>query len=101
MKSARIEFLEQAKRDLLEGYWFYESQQTGLGEYFLQHIYADIESLHNFAGIHSKAYSGYHRLLSKRFPYAVYYKLANDTAFIYAVVDGRRNPARIGRKLPG
>jgi hypothetical protein len=99
MKFARIEFLDQAKRDLLEGYWFYETQQTGLGEYFLEHIYSDMELLHSFAGIHTKVYGDYHRLLSKRFPYAIFYKMADDTAYIHAVVDCRRDPVWISRKL--
>ncbi len=45
MKSANIEYLDLAKSDLLAGYWFYEKQQTGLGEYFLSNIYSDIELL--------------------------------------------------------
>jgi len=101
MKFARIEFLDQAKWDLWEGYWFYESQQIGLGKYFLQQIYGDIELLHNFAGIHSKAYGDYYRLLAKRFPYAIFYKKIDDTAYIYAVIDCRRNPTWISGKLPG
>jgi len=100
MTFAKIKYLDQAKRDLLEGYWFYESQQAGLGAYFLENIYSDIESLHNFAGIHPKIYKDYQRLLSKRFPFAVFYKLSDDTAYVHAVIDCRRNPGWIAGKLP-
>ena len=99
MKSVKLEYLDQAKRDLVEGYRFYESQQSGLGMYFLENLYSDIESLHRFGGIHRKVYGGYCRLLSKRFPYAVFYKIADGTAYIYAVVDCRRNPAWIRGKF--
>ena len=64
----RIEILEEAKRDLVEGFHFYENQQDGLGSYFLANLYADIESLRIYAGIHNKLHAPYHRLLSKSFP---------------------------------
>jgi hypothetical protein len=51
----RIEILEEAERDLIEGFQFYENQEAGLGSYFRTNLYADIESLKNYAGIHSKA----------------------------------------------
>jgi len=41
----------------------------------------------------------YHRLLSKRFPFAVYYRVENDTVLVYAVLDCRRNPAWIRNKM--
>jgi hypothetical protein len=41
----RIEILDTAQRDLVEGFRFYEEQGVGLGSYFLTSLYADIESL--------------------------------------------------------
>ncbi|HVU37571.1 MAG TPA: type II toxin-antitoxin system RelE/ParE family toxin [Opitutales bacterium] len=99
MKSAKIAILDRARADLVEGHWFYEGQQPGLGARFLENIYADIESLRNFAGIHREVHRNHHRLLAKRFPYAIYYKLADQTASITAIVDCRRNPGTIAEKL--
>lgn len=87
----RIKILSTAEDDLEDGYHFYESQSEGLGTYFLDTLYSDIDSLAYFAGIH-RVVLGYHRLLSKRFPFAVYYSIAHDTAMVYAVLDCRRNP---------
>ena len=95
----RIEILDQAAEDLIEGFHFYEAQQTGLGSYFLSNLYDDIESLCLYGGIHRQAYRDYHRLLSKRFPFAVFYTVRDDTVFIQAVVDCRRDPAWIRRRL--
>lgn len=95
----RIQILDQAERDIIEGFHFYETQQSGLGDYFLASIYADIESLRLYAGIHGKAYKNYHRLLCKRFPFAVFYTVEKDTAFISAVLDCRRDPAWIREHL--
>ena len=95
----RIEILDQAVQDLIEGFHFYEDQQVGLGHYFLTNLYADIESLRIYAGIHRKAYRNYHRLLSKRFPFAMFYTVQDETVFVRAVVDCRRKPAWIRRHL--
>jgi len=62
----KIKILKSAKNDLREGFYFYESQQAGLGTYFLETLSSDIESLKLFAGIHSIHFEKYYRLLSKR-----------------------------------
>jgi len=51
------------------------------------------------AGVHPVYFGGFHRILSKRFPFAIYYKVANGQAMVYAVLDCRRNPAWIRKKL--
>jgi hypothetical protein len=94
----KIQVLDEAQQDLIDGYFFYELQDKGLGEYFLDSIYSDIESLHLVAGVHLNI-SGHYRLLSKRFPYGIYYKINNGTALIYAILDCRRNPSWIKEKL--
>ena len=62
-----IEVLDEAEQDLADGYAFYEGQSTGLGHYFLDSLFSDLESLYLYAGIHALHF-GYYRLLSKRFP---------------------------------
>ncbi len=95
----KIEVLDQAERDLIEGFHFYDEQRVGLGSYFLENLYADIESLRIYAGIHSKPYKDYFRLLSQRFPFAVFYKMREETVFIHAILDCRRDPAWIRARL--
>lgn len=47
-----IRIAASARRDLDEGYDFYESQEIGLGDYFLSSVKADIESLKVSGGVH-------------------------------------------------
>jgi plasmid stabilization system protein ParE len=96
----RILILPSARDDLSEGFDFYERQQAGLGDYFQESLFSDIESLRLYAGIHSKQF-GYHRLLSERFPYAVYYDQEGTTARVWAVLDCRSDPNAIREKLAG
>ncbi len=95
----KIKILTSAGHDLMDAYQFYEIQSKGLGTYFLKTLLADIDSLKINAGIHQLYFSKYHRLLSKRFPFAVYYKVQNKTVLIYAVLDCRMNPSSIQKKL--
>lgn len=96
----KIAILPSARDDLADGFDFYERQSEGLGAYFLESLYADIESLKLYAGIHRKVF-GLHRLLSKRFPYAAYYDLEGRTIRIWAVLDCRQNPERMRRRVTG
>lgn len=88
----KIHILDEAEQDLVEGCRFYEAQDAGLGDYFLDSLFSDIDSLQLFAGIHPQ-HCGFHRLLSKRFPFAIYYRLKGNLVRIHAVLDCRRDPA--------
>ena len=76
-----IRILGSALEDLHSGRQFYENQAEGVGEYFFDAVFADIDSLALYAGIHQKFF-GYHRLLAKRFPYAIYYKMDDPNTVI-------------------
>lgn len=93
-----IQILTPAKIDISNGADFYEYQAQGLGKYFLNTIFSDIESLRIYCGAHIKI-ENYYRLLSKRFPYAIYYKYDNETVYIYAVLDTRSNPIYTNERL--
>jgi hypothetical protein len=93
-----ITILPSARRDLAIGFAFYENQQRGLGDYFLESLFSDIDSLLLYGGIHRRVFGSY-RLLSKRFPYAIYYSLEGEALSVKAVLDCRRDPERIRIRL--
>jgi hypothetical protein len=95
----RIRISDDALEDLTDGFWFYESQESGLGEYFSACLRADIEGLKVTGGIHRRNYRDYHRLLSRVFPYAIYYTFDSGEIVIWAVTDCRRNPEWIRERL--
>jgi len=94
----KVQVLEAATADLADGYRFYEQQTDGLGDYFLDSLWSDIHSLRLYGGVHAMHY-GYHRLLSKRFPFAVYYRVEDGVARVRAILDCRRDPDRIFERL--
>jgi hypothetical protein len=95
----KVRILDAATRDLCDGFTFYEKQGEGLGTYFLDSLFSDIDSLSVYAGIHSKCFDRYHRMLSKRFPFAIYYRIVEQTTLVYAVLDCRRRPAWLRTRL--
>ena len=94
----KIEIVDEAKEDLIRGYWFYEEQARGLWTYFLDSIFADIDSFLLYAGVHRVVY-GSHRHLASRFPFAIYYRIEADVVRVRAALDCRRNPKSIQGRL--
>jgi hypothetical protein len=41
----RIEILDDAQEDLIEGFRFYEKREIGVGSYSLDYLFSDINSL--------------------------------------------------------
>jgi plasmid stabilization system protein ParE len=95
----RVRLLTSALNDLASGRAFYDKQGEGLGDYFFDSVFADIDSLVLYGGVHAKVF-GYHRLLARRFPYAVYYQIDPEgQVIVYRVLDCRQHPAKTQRAL--
>ena len=95
----KVRILTSALNDLAGGRAFYEAQGEGLGDYFLDSVFSDIDSLVLYGGIHRKE-MGYHRLLARRFPYAVYYKMdADGCVIVFRVLDCRQDPTKTASQL--
>jgi len=90
--------LEDAAEDMEAGRRFYESRELGIGDYFVESILSDLGSLVLYAGVH-RVHLGFHRMLSKRFPFGIYYEVERQTAYVYAILDMRRDPLWIRREL--
>jgi hypothetical protein len=84
---------------LLRGFAFYNRQQEGIGGYFLDSLYADIDSLAFYGGMHPKVDKRLFRALAKRFPFFIYYDKQGDDVMIVAVLDYRQNPSAIEKVL--
>jgi hypothetical protein len=94
-----VEILDLARDDLIEGYYFYEQREEGIGRHFLDNLYSDIEALELTGGNHRKVYRDFHRALSKKFPFAIYYTVKNEMVSVRAVVDCRRSPSWVTEHL--
>jgi hypothetical protein len=67
-------------------------------DYFLESLLSDLDSLVLYAGIHNRHF-GFHRMLSKRFSFGIYYEVEADMAYVYAVLDMRQDPPTLQSAL--
>jgi hypothetical protein len=87
----KLQIRPTAMEDLVNGRRCYD--------YFLDSVFADIDSLKLYAGIHPKVF-GFHRMLTQRFPYAVYYEFPNtEIPIVWRVLDLRQDPDSIRSAL--
>ena len=96
----KVRILRPALEDLANGRRFYDRQQAGVGSYFFASLFAEIDSLAQYGGIHAIPH-GYRRLVARRFPYAVYYRVTGGEAVVFRVLDCRRDPNWIQQVLGG
>ncbi|MBX3418858.1 MAG: type II toxin-antitoxin system RelE/ParE family toxin [Pirellulaceae bacterium] len=93
-----VELRDEAREDLVYGAMFYAEQSAGLDGYFLKCLRQDIEKLQSIGGVHEK-YRDFHRSLSDRFPYAIYYLVAEEFIDVVAILDCRSDPTAIDSRL--
>lgn len=94
----KVRILRSALGDLEAGRAFYERQGAGLGNYFIEPLFSEIDSLALYGGIHREV-EGFQRLLARGFPYAVYYRVIGGDVVVFRVLDCRRDPHRIRQAL--
>jgi plasmid stabilization system protein ParE len=85
----RVIILADAAEDIEAARDFYEAQEPGIGEYCVDSLLADIESLGLFSGIHPLHFE-FHRVLASRFPFGIYYREVGKETQVFAVLDLRR-----------
>ena len=93
-----LRVLTSAIEDISQGRKFYDLQGDGLGYYLFDSLFSEVDSLLVFAGIHSLHFR-YFRLIARRFPYAIYYKVSGEEIVVYRVLDCRRKPGWIKQQL--
>ena len=94
----RVIVLEEAVQDLETAKDFYNTQETGVGDYCTDSLLADIESLALLHGIHPLHFSCF-RMLATHFPFGVYYLDEDKETQVIAVLDLRREPSWIHREI--
>ena len=94
----RVRLLRSALEDLVNGRQFYDEQNPGIGNYFFDSVFSDIDSLETYGGIHSVQF-GFQRLFASHFPYAVYYRVIQEEVVVFRVLDCRQDPDRIETQL--
>jgi len=90
--------LADAAEDIESARDFYEEREPGVGEYCVDSLLIDIGSLARFSGIHPLHFK-FHRMLTNRFPFGIYYREHGAETQVFAILDLRRSPNWIRKEL--
>ncbi len=93
----RLVIRPRAEADLREARGWYETQRSGLGAEFLAEIDATIQILMRDPQRHPVYYRGFYRVLARRFPYKVFYRLEDDRIIVFRILHARRDHPRLLR----
>lgn len=83
-----------AENDLLEATLWYENQQTGLGEKFIQKVESYFLRIQNHP-FHFPLKKGKLReAYIQKFPYVIIYQITGDHIIVFAVFNTHQNPTK-------
>lgn len=89
----------EAEADLEEAAAWYERQREGLGQEFLDEalnaFHAISENPHLFPLVHRRT----RRVLMRRFPFGIYYRVESDVLVVVAVMHASRHPRHWKRRV--
>ena len=82
----------EAEQDMSEAASWYEQQQRGLGQEFLDETLAVFMRLGEIPLVCELMYRSARRALLRRFPFAVFYTFEDDVVLVVGVLHGSRHP---------
>jgi plasmid stabilization system protein ParE len=82
----------EAETDLANARDWYERQRTGLGAAFLLCVEEVLERIARTPEMYRVGYHDIRRALTRRFPYAVYYRIVDNAVVVLGVLHTRRDP---------
>ena len=82
----------EAEADLAEAFDWYEDRQAGLGHQFLAEVHTALRAVAEHPVHYPVLYRDARRVLTRRFPYKVFFIVENERVEVLGVVHVRRHP---------
>jgi len=82
----------EAERDIAEAYEWYEGREPDLGSEFLAEVDAAFSPIETNATMYHEVHRDVRRVLTRRFPYSVFYVLDSGDVVVIAVLHAARSP---------
>ena len=89
--SHSVRVLPAAEEELSEAWRWYESQRDGLGDQFLMCVEAAIASAARNPEMYAPVHRSVRRVLTRRFPYGVFFILEPPTVTVIAIFRASRD----------
>ena len=88
--SWRVIIRPNAEADAREGRSWYESRRAGLGDEFLDEIRRAVRLLEEDPERRPFYYRDFRRLLTRRFPYKLFYRVEGDRVIVFRILHAKR-----------
>ena len=88
----QVTLLPEATEEFAASAAYYESQQRGLGQAFIDEVEATLDRIAEHPKAARVVVGDFRRRLVHRFPFAVIYRLRDDQAVVAAIAHRRRRP---------
>jgi plasmid stabilization system protein ParE len=82
----------EARTELDQAYRWYEGQQVGLGDDFLEQVQEALLRISQLPESYPTVYRDVRRTVGRRFSYNISYRIVSSRVIVTAVLHGRRNP---------
>lgn len=82
----------EAEADIAEARAWYEEKREGLGEEFILSVEAGLEHIRRAPAGASEVLPGVRRVIVRRFPYGLFYRVDDDQIAVLAVYHSKRDP---------
>ncbi len=82
----------EAETDVVTARAWYERQRSGLGAAFLLCIEEVLDRIDRTPELYPVVYQDVRRTFTRRFPYAVYYRVAANDVVVLGILHTRRDP---------
>jgi plasmid stabilization system protein ParE len=92
--SWRVIIRPNAEADAHDAQLWYESQRTGLGDELLEEIRHAVRVLEEHPDRRPIYYRGFRRLLTRRFPYKLFYRVEGDCVIVFRILHAKRDHRR-------
>ena len=97
--SREIIYLPEVSGDFVDAFNYYEALRVNLGQKFEAAYYRAEQEIENGLMTHRRVFEHYHRVVLKKFPYILYYRLDGTKAVITGLFFAKRDPTGIKESL--
>ena len=83
-----------AEADLRDARLWYESQRLGLGDELLNEVSHAVRLLEEQPERRPIYYNGFRRLITRRFPYKIFYRVEDGCVIVFRILHAKREHRR-------
>ena len=94
-----LRFTPQAAEEYVAALRWHEAQRTGRGQAFKASVKAAVTHLRKSPQAHPVVALEFRRVVVRRFPYALFYRVEADQVVVHAVFHTSQNPTKLAGRI--